>query len=829
MSSTSNLDKKRRSKADDAAAANNENDNSNNSNSNEKNGPSAAKKAKTMPASPPKQTSLHQFFAKPKSSKVATSKASSSSDSKKESDTKENVKVESKQEKTQTATATSKDDNNKTNQDGDEDAVPGPIIPRQVTPNPLARWKVVNNCMMVRSIGKEAPRTKAAAFDVDGTLLVWRIAGWPSQLEHYELWNSTLIEKLQKLHDEQDMKLVLFSNQGAIRSAFTGKKATHVKTVFEWIVHTIDRPVHIVLSTNKKLGYHKPQPGMWETCERHCNKGEPLDVNKSFFVGDSFGDDDPQGGVDSRFAENVGATKGGTLQFYTPEGYFGPSDRDRRKRQELMTDYEEPPKAAMEARQQLLGGYFVGPIVLLLSGVQGSGKSTFCESMRGTDISNDDNNASSAWVHYSQDSINKGKPGKREAVEESTRCAIRGGRSVIVDRTHLDPTQRKHFVDIAKELKVPVHILFLQPTKDVISQRVRDRTNHAGRVEGDSGVRIAMASLAKAVPPKYEEGFDLISCVKRDNGVQRMSQLYQRVKNKEKSETTVVTTIPVVLERKCVLTCGTAMPTLVLGTMNVGKRIAPEVVRNALNKRWEGVDTAPTYKNEKEVGEGMSSMKNEAFVIVKVPKRVTKAEQVHGELETSLENLKIAKADLLLLHWPCDVIIAGTLKVVWEAMEKCVKDGQVRALGVCNFSVDALRQLLPLCSIPPAVNQVERHPLLPQMELLDFCTNQDIVLQAHTPLGHGKILANETIVKVAEQEKLSPAQAILQWNLMHGVANACKASNEEHQKEAVDVYDKEGPCLSAENMQMLDAITEKQRFISPPFMMAPGSVYSWKK
>ena len=173
-------------------------------------------------------------------------------------------------------------------------------------------------------------------------------------------------------------------------------------------------------------------------------------------------------------------------------------------------------------------------------------------------------------------------------------------------------------------------------------------------------------------------------------------------------------------------------------------------------------------------------------MIVKVPKRAIKAEHVFDELDTSLNNLNLQKADLLLLHWPCDVIVAGTLKPVWEAMEKCVADGKCRALGVCNFSVDALRQLLPLCTIPPAVNQVERHPLLPQMALVDFCINQDIVVQAHTPLGHGKLLSHETIVQVAEQTKLSPVQVLLQWNLMQGVANACKSSSEEHQKEIVE-------------------------------------------
>ena len=776
--------------------------------------PSSNKKAKTAHTSePPKQASLHDFFGKPKASK-----SSSVADSSKREDSK--ATIAEKAISSEATDATSSSDNDK------KDAIPNPIIPHAVTrPDPRARWKVVENCMMVRSIAKEEPRSKAAAFDVDGTLLVWRIAGWPSQLDHYELWNASLVQQIRNLHDDDGMKLVLFSNQGAIRSAFTGKKATHVKALFEWIAATIDRPVHIVLSTNKKLGYHKPNPGMWEICERHCNRGEPLDVTQSFFVGDSVGDDDPQGGVDSKFAVNVGQAQGTgkVLKFYTPEEYFGPSDSSRRKTAGLLAGYEVPPTMALEARKQLLGGYGpTGPIMLLLSGVQGSGKSTFCEKVCGPENANT-SSSSKPWVHYSQDTINKGKPGKREAVEEKVRQAIREGQSVIVDRTHLDPTQRKDFVDIAKELKVPVHVLVLQPPKDLIAKRVRERTNHPGRVEGEQGARLALSSLAKAVVPKYVEGFDLITHVKRDDGVERMSRLYRQIM-------TSSATSAVGLERNCLLSCGAAMPTMALGTMGIGKRAAPEAICNALKLGWEGIDTAPTYKNEEEVGKGITSAtkKKDAFVIVKVPKRATKAQHVFDELGKSLDNLDLTKADLLLLHWPCDVIVAGTMKEVWEAMEKCVADGKCRSLGVCNFSVDALRILLPMCTIPPAVNQVERHPLLPQTELLDFCINQDIVLQAHTPLGHGKLLDHETIVEVAEQANLSPAQVLLQWNLKQGVSNACKSSTEEHQKEIVEVYNAGGSTLKAEDMKVLDGITDSKRFISPPFMMEAGNVYSWK-
>jgi len=781
-------------------------------------------KKKAKPTSPAKQSSLLQFFGKPKD-KDSAAKAKVAEEKLDEIETKKSTP----QTKEKSA------EKSKTN-DNDKNEVPGPIIPHQVSPDFDARWKVVENCMLVRCI-KEDPRTKVAAFDVDGTLLVWRIAGWPSRFDHYELWSSTVFEKLRQLHDDGH-KLVLFSNQGAIRGAFTGKKATFVKGLLEWVASKIDRPVSMVLSTNKKLGYHKPNPGMWEICEQHCNEGIAFDISSSFFVGDSVGDDDPQGGVDEKFAQNIGKLKGNaTLKFYTPEAYFGPSDSDKRKIQGQLSEYDAPPGPALEARKGLLGGYFTGPVVLLLCGVQGSGKSTFCQQLfvkqdQYGDLSDsdseNDNTSRHPWVHVSQDTINKGKPGKREAVEEATRQALKNGQSVVVDRTHLDADQRKYFVDIAQELQVPVHILVFSPPKEVISKRVRERTNHPGGVEGEKGVRVAMMHLEKLVLPNYkDEGFDLISRATTENDVKKLSCLYRQVVHKRFSCPSTTTVLP----RTVKLPCGTSMPSVALGTMNIGKRIAEQVVKTALELGFKAVDTAPTYNNEDVVGKGLAGAAvKDVFVIGKVPKRVTQPEQVVDELTDTLTKLGIPKVDLLLLHWPCDLIEAGTLKAVWEAMEKCVADGKCRALGVCNFSVDALRALLPHCTIPPAVNQVERHPLLPQMELLDFCSNQGIVLQAHTPLGQGKLLENnDVITEVAQKAKMTPAEAVLMWNLQHGVAVVPKSASKDHQQEIMSRFgDKKARLLSSEQMKALDSIKEKQRFVDPPFMKTPGKIYTWK-
>jgi diketogulonate reductase-like aldo/keto reductase len=202
------------------------------------------------------------------------------------------------------------------------------------------------------------------------------------------------------------------------------------------------------------------------------------------------------------------------------------------------------------------------------------------------------------------------------------------------------------------------------------------------------------------------------------------------------------------------------------------------------------------------------------------------------EVLNSLRKLKRNTADLALLHWPCDFIRVGTLEAVWKELEYMKSEGHCRNLGVSNFSVGALRTLLPFCKVErPVVNQVERHPLLPQWELLDFCTNNGILLQAHTPLGQGKskLLEHPTVTRIAGNNNRTAAQVVLQWNLEQGVAVVPKCSSESHLLELAGVAT--GASLTPMQMEELNAVgaqaSDQQRFVEPPFMYKAGSSYSW--
>jgi diketogulonate reductase-like aldo/keto reductase len=156
-------------------------------------------------------------------------------------------------------------------------------------------------------------------------------------------------------------------------------------------------------------------------------------------------------------------------------------------------------------------------------------------------------------------------------------------------------------------------------------------------------------------------------------------------------------------------------------------------------------------------------------------------------------------------------------------MEAICREGRCKALGVCNFNAAALSDLLPHVSIRPVVNQVERHPFLPQMDLLDFCGSQSIHVQAHTPLGQGtdELLANDVVMAVARESSQSAANVVLQWNLQQGVSVVPKCQSQSHMKELSQFKP-----LSAEQMERLDGLGCGKRFVAPHFMFGRAS-YCW--
>ena len=717
---------------------------------------------------------------------------------------------------------------NHDNDPKDDDGIPPPLLPTATPTPPTITWQSLKNhhILMRRSSpmffggGKNnggsppdtTPRSKVAAFDMDGTLFVWRCSGYPNNLADYEVWNRTIFDKMRDLYQNQGYQLLIISNQGYIQKAHTGKTALRVQNLVNWIAAQVRCPLSAILSTmspkKSNESYHKPNPQLFQVAQSTLKAN--WDLKESFFVGDSENLLDAQGGVDRRFAQNVG------LRFWTPDEYFGPSDASRRRAKTQAAKGSMVPTHAQEARAALLGGYWKAPILLLLCGVQGSGKSTFAEALvqerQGYNHNDDDDDdTQGSFVHLSQDILKQ-----RDKVEAATREALKMGKSVIVDRMHLTRDQRESFIRIGVDARVPVHVVVFHPPANVISRRVLQRTNHPGNVQGEQGVQLALRSIPQLVLPTYQEdeGMTLISMASNDAEANRLVQLYSKATQNYARN---LVQSYVALSDEC------QMPRVVLGTMGVGKRVGKETVLLAAQHGFRGFDTAPTYNNEEAIGEGLIDLDCGTFCIVKIPRSSKWGGTVQKSFQTSLGRLQRSSVDLLLLHWPTQDSDEGGLVDVWREMEAIHREGKCKALGVCNFNAEALSELLSNASIRPVVNQVERHPLLPQMDLLDFCGRYGIHIQAHTPLAQGRdeLLTNEVVVSIAHETSQSPANVVLQWNLQQGVSVVPKCQRESHMRELFQSKD-----LSAEQMKRLDGLGCGKRFVAPYFMFG-SAPYCW--
>ncbi|MBB6692641.1 aldo/keto reductase [Cohnella xylanilytica] len=253
---------------------------------------------------------------------------------------------------------------------------------------------------------------------------------------------------------------------------------------------------------------------------------------------------------------------------------------------------------------------------------------------------------------------------------------------------------------------------------------------------------------------------------------------------------------------------GVEMPRVGLGVWKVtAEGEAERAIHAAVKAGYRSIDTAKVYRNEADVGQAIRTCgvpREELFVTTKIWNEDQGYDRTLAAFEESRERLGIDVIDLLLIHWP------GKDKYVetWRAFEKLYADGRVRAIGVSNFHVHHLRKLAEASEIAPMVNQVEFHPLLTQKELLAYCKENGIQLEAWSPLMQGN-LDIPTLKEIAAKHGKSPAQVVLRWDLQHGVVTIPKSVTPTRIAENADLFDFE---LSEEDMARIDALNENRRF-----------------
>jgi 2,5-diketo-D-gluconate reductase A len=244
---------------------------------------------------------------------------------------------------------------------------------------------------------------------------------------------------------------------------------------------------------------------------------------------------------------------------------------------------------------------------------------------------------------------------------------------------------------------------------------------------------------------------------------------------------------------------GARLPLLGLGVWQVPKgHECVDAVRWALELGYRHIDTAQAYGNEESVGQGLREsgvLRDDVFITTKF--HPARRDPV-AELERSLQRLGVDRVDLYIVHWP-----KGGPTWAWPGMERAQELDHTRSIGVSNFDVAEVQQLLATANIAPVVNQAQFSPYEYRKGLLDACRGEGIVLEAYSPLGHGRHIASETATRIAQRLGRTPAQVLLRWCIERDIPLIAKSTHRDRLAENAQIFDF---TLSKADMAELDAL-----------------------
>jgi diketogulonate reductase-like aldo/keto reductase len=252
------------------------------------------------------------------------------------------------------------------------------------------------------------------------------------------------------------------------------------------------------------------------------------------------------------------------------------------------------------------------------------------------------------------------------------------------------------------------------------------------------------------------------------------------------------------------LASGKDIPRVGLGVWQVSGGQTLDAVRTAIGCGYRHVDTARIYGNESDVGRALREVsipRSEVFVTTKLWNSDQGFDQALKAFDASLARLGLEYVDLYLLHWP----VARLRLDSWRARERLHDEGRARSIGVSNFLLNHLQELLGKARVAPHVNQLELTPFLQRRDSVKFCRENQIVLEAYSPLTRGQQLKHPEVVAIARELRRSPAQVLLRWGIQQNFVVLPKSVTPSRIRENANLFDFE---LDREQVTRLDALEE---------------------
>jgi len=242
---------------------------------------------------------------------------------------------------------------------------------------------------------------------------------------------------------------------------------------------------------------------------------------------------------------------------------------------------------------------------------------------------------------------------------------------------------------------------------------------------------------------------------------------------------------------------------------------AVHAIRYALDIGYRLIDTAQAYENEEEVGKALRQSgvpREDVFVTTKIANIVAGRADVLASFEESLRKIDTEYVDMLLLHWP----VKDRRRENWKAIEEIGRSGRARGIGVGNYLLPFLQEMPEYATVTPALDQIEYSPYLVMHQELEHCQNQDILLQAYTPLIRGQRFCDPKLLAMANTYGKTPAQIILRWCIQQGISTIPKSVEPSRILENFSIFDF---SISDADMATLTGFDEGLRIIEDPMEM----------